>query len=169
MGYSRKKPMLLGYPWKNPGEGSSHGRQRYRLHLPLPLRGKAAIPPRGGCLHPLCSQELGLQPHCDSCYILQKKYKALPSRFGTGSSALPHASQSVQEPCVSPGRSRILRLPPPEERRAAMLRREHGAVPVTWISSGTLSSQISSSGVEMKSNRAVNTLQTGRTTDGGFE
>lgn len=24
----------------------------------------------------------GLEPHCDSCYILRKKYKALPNKFG---------------------------------------------------------------------------------------
>lgn len=50
-----------------------------------------------------------------------------------------------------------------------MLQRGHRALLVTRISNVLLSSPISNSGVEIKSNRAVNTLQTGRATEGGFE
>lgn len=67
--------MLLGYPWKNPWDPSSASRV-----LPCCYGGGSDLTQRG-CLY-LLSQELGLEQHCDSCYILQKKFKALPNSFG---------------------------------------------------------------------------------------
>lgn len=42
--------------------------------------GQAVIRPEEAAR--ICSEELGLEPLCDSCYILQKKQKALPNRAG---------------------------------------------------------------------------------------